>query len=230
MTEITPAILPKDYDDLKNSISLVRGTVPLVQIDICDGIFVKNTTWPFNGGSFDPHFTAILNEQEGMPFWEDMDFELDLMVSDAIANFDVYTKLSPKQIVFHAEAVGDLSDFKDFLEGIDPYVRDSIKIGVAFNTTTPIEDVAPLVPFVDYVQVMGIEQVGWQGQDFDERSIDQIKALKEKFPDLLISVDGSVNMETAPELVAAGAERLVVGSAIFNSGDIIGTIEELASL
>ena len=145
MIEIIPAILPKNYEDLKNKIALVRGVVPIVQVDICDGVSVQNITWPFLSRAetkdvldFEYHAQAILNEQEGMPFWEDIDFELDLMVSDAVENFDIYTKLSPKRIVFHIEAVGDLDSFKHFLEGIDTYVRDNISIGVAINTTTPI--------------------------------------------------------------------------------------------
>ena len=230
MTEITPAILPQDYDDLKNKVSLVRGIVPLVQIDICDGVFVKNTTWPFDGGSLDPHLNKIINEQEGMPFWQDIDFELDLMVSDAIQNFDLYTKLGPKNIVFHTKATEEIDILKDFLEGIDSYVKDSIKIGIAVNTTTVIENIFPLISFVDFVQVMGIENVGFQGQVFDDRCITQIESLKQKFPDLIISVDGAVDLETAPKLIEAGAERLIIGSAIFTSNDIISTIEEFKSL
>lgn len=105
MIEIIPAILPKNYEDMKNKIALVRGVVPFVQIDICDGSFVQNKTWPFStGGASDYNFQNILNEREGMPFWEDIDFELDLMVSDAVENFDIYTKLGPKRIIFHIEA------------------------------------------------------------------------------------------------------------------------------
>lgn len=230
MTEVTPAILAKDYDELKNDISLVRNVSRLVQIDICDGIFVKNSTWPFISGGLDEHFHKILNEEEGMPFWQDIEFELDLMVIDAVKNFDIYTKFGAKNIVFHIEAVGDLSKFKDFLEGIELYIRDSIHIGLAINTTTKVEDIFPLVPFADFVQVMGIEHVGFQAQDFDSRSIEHIKALKKEFPDLIISVDGAMNLETAPKVIDAGAERLIVGSAIFSSSDIIGTIEELESL
>jgi hypothetical protein len=48
MLEIIPAIMPRNYEDLKNRVALVRGIVPLVQIDICDGIFVKNQTWPYD--------------------------------------------------------------------------------------------------------------------------------------------------------------------------------------
>ena len=106
MVEIIPAILPKNYEDLKNKIALVRGVVPIAQIDICDGVFVKNISWPFLSkatsqedsgdfldNSFDEHFRRILNEVEGVPFWEDIDFELDLMVANAVENFDIYTKI-----------------------------------------------------------------------------------------------------------------------------------------
>ncbi len=232
--EIIPAILPKNYEDMKNHIALVRGVVPIVQIDICDGDFVKSTTWPFStGGASDYNFQNIMNEQEGMPFWEDIDFELDLMVSDAVANFDIYTKLSPKRIVFHIEAEEikrDILEFKNFIEGIDPYIRDSIEIGVAINTTTKVEEIFPLVNSVDFVQCMGIEHVGFQGQEFDETVLSHIKTLKEKYSDLIISVDGAVNSENASALLDAGATRLVIGSAIFNTSDIIDTIESFKNL
>ena len=242
MIEIIPAVLAKNYEDLKNKIALVRGIVPVVQIDLCDGVFVQNKTWPFStGGGNDINFRAILNEEEGMPFWEDIDFELDLMVADAVENFDIYTKLSPKRIVFHLEAVGlvprspqgevgDLDEFKDFLEGMDVYVRDAIQIGLAVNIETPIEKIFPLVNLADFVQCMGIEKIGLQGQDFDEKVLNQIKSLKEKFPDLIISVDGGVNFETAPALISAGATRLIVGSLILKSTDIRETISELEKL
>lgn len=231
MVEIIPAVLPKNYEDLKNKLALVRGHASLVQIDICDGIFVQNITWPFVGaGEMDQHFHAILEEYEGMPFWEDMDFELDLMVRDAVENFDIYTKLGPKRIIFHVEAVGNLDDFKDFLEGIDVYVRDSIEIGIALGLKTSVENIFSLVNNVDFVQVMGIEHIGLQGEPFSEKAIEYVKILREKFVDLPISVDGGVNLETGHALVEAGATRLVAGSAIFNSVDIIDTIESFKEL
>lgn len=227
MVEVIPAILPKNYEDLKNKLALVRGLVPVVQIDICDGAFVKNVTWPFDGGDYDPHFKRILNEDEGLPFWEDMDFELDLMVLDAVANFDIYMKLGARRVIFHLEAVGDINDFKEFLEGMDPFVREVVEIGVAFNTTTPIEEILPLMSVVDFIQVMGIEHVGFQGQDFDSRALGRIKNLHERFPEVPISVDGAVSLETKDSLVEAGATRLVAGSAVFNTNDIIEAIESL---
>ncbi len=240
MIEIIPAILPKNYEDLKNKIALMRGIVPIVQIDFCDGIFVNNKTWPFITkatqsvafleNDLDFHFLAILNEEEGMPFWEDIDFELDLMVSDAIQNFDIYTKLSPKRIVFHIKAIGDLEEFKNFIEGIDIYIRDSIQIGISINIEIEVEKIFNLINHLDFVQCMGIEKIGFQGQDFDERVLEQIKKLRKEFPDLIISVDGGVNFESAKKLIKAGANRLIAGSVILESLDIAETINKLENL
>lgn len=237
--EIIPAILEKNYEDLKNKIALVRGVVSLVQIDICDGVFAPTISWPFLSqgdddsfleNHFDEHFRRILNEEEGMPFWEDIDFELDLMVQDAVKNFDIYTKLSPKKIIFHLEAVGDLEDFRNFLEGIDPYMRDAIEIGVALNPSTSLENIFPLISYIDFAQCMGNDKIGKQGVELDEKVYDKIKELRAKYPDLPIAVDIGVNATTAPKLVAAGATKLVAGSAIFNTDDIIGTVQNFQNL
>lgn len=234
MTEIIPAILPKNYEDLKNKIALIRGIVPVVQIDICDGIFVPSKTWPFDSAQdkpfLDEHFSKIMNEEEGMPFWEDVDFELDFMVADAVENFDVYTKLGAKRIIFHIEAVGDLKEFKNFLEGIDIYIKEAMEIGISVDVKTPLKQIFPLINDVNFVQCMGIDKDGFQGQEFDEKVLENIRTLREKFPDLIISVDGGVNFENAPALINSGVSRLVVGSSIFNTDDIIETIEEFENL
>lgn len=236
MIEVIPAIIAKDYEELKNEIALVRGIVAVAQIDICDGIFVKNVTWPFGSAqgkpfkNLDEHFGRIINEQEGMPFWEDIDFELDLMVADAVENFDLYLKLGARRIIFHLEAVGDAQDFKEYLEGIDVYVRDAVEIGVALNPSTPLEQIFPLIQHMNFVQCMGSDQLGYHGMELDERVYGKIKTLREKYPDLPIAVDIGVNTTTAPQLVTAGATKLVAGKAIFGSGDIIENIKKLQAL
>lgn len=106
-------------------------------------------------------------------------------------------------------------------------IPSDIEVGIALDTTTPNEKVYPLVEKIDFVQFMGIEKIGYQGQDFDARVLEKIANLREKFKRVIISVDGSVNLETAPKLIEAGANRLVSGSAIFESNDIKKTIEQL---
>lgn len=239
MAEIIPAILPKNYEDLKNKIALVRNVVSLIQIDICDGVFVKSITWPFlsagkrsdiGEADLDEHFRRILQEQEGMPFWEDIDFELDLMVFNAVENFDIYTKLGPKKVIFHLEAVSNLESFKDFLEGIDIYVRDIVQIGVAINPTTPLEQIFPLISHIDFVQCMGNDKIGYSGVSLDKRVYKNIQTLREKYSDMPIGVDIGVNETTAPLLIKTGATKLIIGSAIFKTDDIIGAVERFKDL
>lgn len=229
--EIIPAILTNNYEDLKNKIALVRGHVPLVQIDFCDGVFVKNQTWPFtSGGANDIYFQRIMREEIGMPFWEDIDFELDLLVSDAIENFDIYTKLGPKKIIFHLEAFENVEEFREALEGFDPYLKDMIEFGIAISPNTDIGILDKFVPFVSFVQFMGIENIGHQGEEFDPKVFENIKKFKNKYPDFIVSVDGGVNLNIAKELKNLGVDRIVSGSAIYSSDDILGKIEDFQNL
>jgi pentose-5-phosphate-3-epimerase len=73
---------------------------------------------------------------------------------------------------------------------------------------------------------MGIEHVGAQRQDFDERVLQQIRSVKSTYPNLKVSVDGSVNKGTIHALVEAGADRLVIGSALFDEIDIESALED----
>ena len=228
MTEITPAVLVKDFDELKEKLSKFVNITKMVQIDICDGKFVPSVSWPM-GRNDEESVQNILDEEEGMPYWEQLDFEFDLMVLNVHKQFDFFTRLGAKRIIFHLEAETE-SSFKEFLESLDPYFKDNIDIGIAINTTTDISKLEPFINCVDFVQCMGIEKIGFQGEPFDERVLGQIKELRLKYPELKISVDGSVNESTAPLLIKAGANRLVIGSLLLQSFDIRETIKEFEKL
>ena len=73
--QIIPAIIPENFEHMKRELNLVKDFVPRVQIDITDGIFAPTNTWPFNEG--DSYFEKILKQEEGMPFWKDLNFEMD---------------------------------------------------------------------------------------------------------------------------------------------------------
>lgn len=229
MTEIIPAILAKNFDELKEKISFFREYTELVQIDVCDGKFVSTSSWPMNEGdeeSTDP----ILNEEEGMPYWTDVNFEFDLMVLDAHKYFEFFVKLGAKRIIFHLDSESDKKEFREFLESIDPYLRDNLEIGLAIRATTSIEEFDPYVNLVDFIQCMGIENIGHQGEPFDEKILNQIEKILLKYPDLKISVDGGVNEESAPLLVKKGVQRLVMGSALMKTSNIKEKIKEFESL
>ena len=232
MTEVIASVLPfKTYEELKNKIGSLRNVVSTIQIDLCDGIFVPSQTWPFTSGGFDDYdFQKIMSEEQGLPFWDEFDFEIDLMVADAVENFDIYMKLGAKRMIFHMEAMESLDNFRDFLEGIDLYIRDNIQIGIAFKPSMPLQNVFSLIPFVDFVQCMGNDKIGFGGVPLDEKVYNRIELLKEKYSDLPIEVDIGVNEQTAPLLVQAGATKLIIGSVLFNSYDKIGLVERFQNL
>lgn len=229
MIEVIPAILVDNFVELKERLARVANLVKTVQVDVCDGKFVPTTSWPMGSNNIDS-VESILNEEDGLPFWDSVDFEFDLMVTNAHLQFKFFTRLGAKRIIFHLEAEGDATQFNEFLEGIDMYTRENIDIGVAINTTTDVNNLDTIVRNIDFIQCMGIEKIGHQGEPFDPRVIDQIKTLRGKYPELIISVDGSVNEATAPSLVEAGANRLVVGSALMNNYDVRAMIKELENL
>lgn len=228
MTEVIPAVLAKDFNDLRQKIANVVNVAHIVQIDICDGKFVESKSWPMDRNDAES-VALILDEQEGLPYWEDLDFEFDLMVKDAIKQFDFFVRLGAKRIVFHLEAE-DEKELKEFIDSMDPYTRETLEIGIAINTSTSVEKLFPFINSIDFIQLMGIEHIGFQGEPFDERVLKQISEIKSKYNDIIISVDGSVNEETASLLVEAGASRLVVGSALMKSFDVKATMKELEEL
>lgn len=232
MIEVIASVLPfRTYEELKNKIGSLRGIVSTIQIDFCDGVFAPNQTWPFTTGGFDDYdFRKIIQEEQGLPFWDEFDFEFDLMVANAVENFDIYMKLGPKRMIFHLEAMGNLEDFRNFLEGIDLYTRDNVQIGLAFKPSMLLENVFPLIAFVDFIQCMGNDKISVSGTSLDEKIYDKIKLLRKKYPELPIEIDIGVNEQTAPLLVEAGATKLVTGSALSGSYDKMELVERFQNL
>ncbi|MEK9182108.1 MAG: hypothetical protein AAB781_00790 [Patescibacteria group bacterium] len=240
MTEIIPAILPEDIDDLREKLSLVSGIAPLAQIDVCDGKFTPTKTWPYKKG-VDETFLRIVGQEEGFPFWDSIDFEADLMVKHPENIIDDWISAGAKRIVIHIESTPDpLSLFRKIRQeyGSSSEASYGVEIGAALNIETPNEEIYDILsevddggaPTIDFVQFMGIENIGYQGEPFDERVLEKIRDLREMYPNTIISVDGGVSLENAAELIEAGANRLVSGSAIFESGDIAEAIETFQNL
>lgn len=230
MTEIIPAILPTTFSDLVEKVSRVRGGVEVVQLDVCDGKFVPNQSWPH--GKHDDNFERILAEEDGLPAWEEIDYEIDLMVSDPEAAIAGWVTAGAKRIVIHYESV---KDFKSLLANVRKeygYSRDSLApdFGVALNVDTPLESIEEFLPELDFVQLMGIAKIGFQGKPFDARTVERVRALKKLHPELLVSVDGGVNLGTAPLLIEASADRLIVGSAILHADNPFEALRELEAL
>jgi len=232
MAEILPALMPKNFLELEQYAKQFKGLVNTVQVDVMDGVFVPEASWPYNDG--DVSFKEIVSLSLDLPESGSIDYEFDLMISAPEESIKSWMQTRASRFIFHVESIKDqiwfwkhLSRIKDLTPAPD---AKTVEIGLALNTTTSNEEVYPYVDKIDFVQCMGIEKIGFQGQRFDERVLDKIEDLRKRFPKLIISVDGGVSLETAPKLIAAGADRLVSGSAILESGDIKNAIKEFQSL
>lgn len=236
MIEVIPAIIPESFDDLKDKMSFVNSLVDVVQIDVCDGKFVPSKCWPYINDP-DNYFGTLLKESEGFPFWESLDFEADLMIQNPEESAEDWIKAGAKRIVLHLESSKNLFNFIKELRKKYGYVGESavtIEIGIAINISTPnaalyeyLDPGASGLSLIDFVQFMGIREIGYQGQNFDREVLGKIRDLRESYPGTAISVDGGVNFENAHDLVKAGVSRLISGSTIYDSENIKEAIEKL---
>lgn len=240
---VVPAILPKDFAELTAKLELIKGVVDTVQIDIADGKFVPNKTWPYwrkpttnnqqptkeeeekkRGG--DQNFQELVAGKKKLPFLEDFDFEFDLMVASPREAIPDFVRIGASRIILHIESAEP-----DTLSSIISEWKHAVGIGLALMPSTPIEKLEPFLHEAPFVQCMGSDRVGFQGVALNEALVlPKISLLRKKYPELTISVDIGVNSKNAPRLIAAGANRLVVGSAVFGKANPAEAIRELRAL
>jgi len=221
---MTPAILPKTFDELKARLMQCASQVDWVQIDAADGAYVPNKTWPYmndNAGMF----TKIVRQDEALPFWEDLNYEIDLMVSDPVHEADKWIAAGAARVVVHIDSIAPEA-FKGLAHGI---LEKGVELFLGFGIDSSLGKLAGCISEardsdpdgkgISGIQCMGIKKIGFQGQPFDTKVIQNVAAIRKAYPKMPISVDGGVNLETAPKLVSAGASRLVIGSALFGSSE-----------
>lgn len=225
MIEVIPAVLPYTFDELETSLEKVKGLSRFVQIDITDGVFAGHASWPL--AKFDKNFDEIVREERGMPFWEDFDFEVDLMVKDPFDIAERFLQAGVSRIIFHAESI-NLNEDKLLLDKIKS--DGLVEVGIAVRSSTDVELIKELLEFADFFQVMTCSPIGMQGSSFDEGALEKIRLIREWVPNAVIAVDGAMNTETIPLAIQAGATRIAVGSYIIKSENPRISFEELEEL
>ncbi len=231
MIEIIPAMMPTTFHELREKAESVVGLVRTVQLDVMDGRFVPEKSWPYSEDV--ALLPALIASDQGLPAWEELDYEIDLMVVDPFAIIPGFVGACASRVIVHYESLNDPSTALAALLRYREEVYDSgalakpLSLGVAIGTETPVEAIYEWIPHIDVVQCMGIARIGYQRQPFDERVIRSVAHIRAASPEVIISVDGGVTPETAPLLVEAGANLLVSGSYIFDAPDISEAIETL---
>ena len=221
-TEIYPSLPAQDFEQLKNLAEAVKEHTTFFQVDLVDGVFAPAVSWPFGSDSDTSTVRESLSRLREIT--ADFFVGADCMVQDPEQYFAVLAEANVRRVVIHYGSTDAME------EVIETARTHNFMVGLAVTNDVPPERWYPFLLQVDFLQVMGIAMVGKQGQPFDERTIDTVKAVREEFPSLVIAIDGSVNQETISGLAAAGANWFAPGSAVSRSPEPAKALADLRAV
>lgn len=233
MIEIIPAILPQAFDEIEKQVSEIHTVAATVQIDFADGIYVPHKTWWYSGKSGGEEkggaLDKLLHEDIGLPMWQSLNYDFDLMIADPFRHIDRFIALGPSRIIIHAGSIS-IEDGKKYFEGLSEITKQIMHFGIALRTSDDPEKIKDLVPYVNLIQIMGVQNIGLQNQEFDEAVYSYVTKVRALYPDTLLAVDGGIKKDNAEKLAHIGITRFVIGSAIFKTPSPAATLEEFKDL
>lgn len=210
--EIAPSILSANFSCLGDQIQAVeRGGAGILHVDVMDGHFV-------------PNITVGLPVVKSLAGFTRLPIDAHLMITEPGTYATQFVEAGAQMVSVHVEA--------------DPHLHRTVmaikaagaQAGVVLNPATPVTAVEEALQFVDYVLVMSVNP-GFGGQKFIPQSLDKVKRLRqmivERQLNVRIEIDGGVDRTNIEKVVAAGAEIIVAGSAIFGKSDAEAAVKEL---
>ena len=212
MVEIAPSILSADFTRLREEIEAVeRGGATIVHVDVMDGHFV-------------PNITVGLPVVRSLARATQLPLDTHLMISDPGFYAEKFAEAGARMVSVHVEA--------------DPHVHRTLasirargaQAGIVVNPATPLSVLDEVLQYADYVLLMSVNP-GFGGQQFIRPSVEKVRRLRrmilERGLQTRIEIDGGIDKTNVAEVVAAGAEIIVAGTAVFGEGDPARSVREL---
>lgn len=213
MTTISPSILSADFSHLGADCRMVLDAgAQMLHYDVMDGHFVPNISFGV---------PVLKSLHKALP---DAFYDVHLMITHPQQYAEAFAKAGASLLNFHLECDDDIQ------ETIDAIKAQGCKVGMTIKPGTPVEELGYYLDQLDLVLVMSVEP-GFGGQKFMADMMPKVSAIRrwidEKNPGCELEVDGGVDPVTCKTCIAAGANVLVAGSAVYKADDIPARIAEL---
>src|SRR6266498_4405928 len=210
--DIAPSILSANFSCLQQEIEAVeRGGAAVLHVDVMDGHFV-------------PNITVGLPVVKSLARATKLPIDAHLMISEPGTYAEQFVKAGAKMVSVHVEADANLHRTLMSIKAA------GAQAGVVINPGTPIASIEEALNYVDYVLLMSVNP-GFGGQKFIRNSLDKVRRLRrmidERGLNVRIEIDGGIDLGNIGEVVAAGAEIIVAGSAIFGTADPQVAVREM---
>ena len=207
MIILAPSILSADFANLEKEIKTVTDAgAQYVHVDVMDGHFVPNITMgPCVVSSIRKITDSIL--------------DVHLMIENPEKYAEAFMKAGADILTVHHEVNPDLNILSELAK------KYNCKLCVSINPETDVSVLEKYHPYVHMFLVMSVHP-GFGGQSFIETSLDKIRYLRAKYPEIDIEVDGGIYLDNLDAVVEAGANVIVAGSAVFNASDREDTIRK----
>jgi len=232
--QIAPSLLSADFMNLEWDVRLIeRGAPEWLHVDVMDGHFVPNLT-------IGPPLIKLLKKTTKIKL------DVHLMISNPAQQMDSFIATGADLITIHVEnangpaqgaakagaspSIERVNDPSELLAVIRRIHTAGAQAGIALNPGTPVSVLRPFMGLVDLVLVMSVHP-GFGGQSFIDASVERVAQVaamaKHVGVNPLIEVDGGINTQTAPLVVAQGADVLVAGNAVFAAPDPLAALEQI---